>query len=548
MEIINTEKWDLERITVRTFARCVAGLKIDESVFNALDEFGLTKMVDISSWFSTSALYGTHPICELVRVIIDQEHVKVLSQANMDTKIFPKVLKLRGIGPGRAAAIKQIVTSGVDKVLRDSRRELYVPKTIRCSDFWQEASIANVKKGLYNLAVSDGSNRKVAAYGVVDENGNLIVSSPIPGRATSQRAECFGLLAAAVNATSVGADPKFIIDSISKVNDGFFSGTKWLKLKNRSIIRKVARYVNLKGVKISWMRGHQDHRMEKQYVLNRAADREARAAADSYNPSLLSESWEWADQYALIWQGNLYEGDVRKKAHDLFIGHLIKNLSYSKIGGAFSREGCWEEKIRRADIMKYNAMLFKMSTNTLPVHSVMLQRWPGLFSDLRCPMCNEEGETLQHLMNQCAGTRIHRDQAWEEVLNLLSTATDVSMEVINGKDIRWIPRSTIVDDHWYLGKIPKYVGKWYRKNALEDFSSEVVWNAIRGTILNRVKIIWEERCSKNVEMGYTWAELKRVEEEWAWRSKWQAVENVEEDIWVEELCDTEVDEFVIEGW
>lgn len=546
MEIINTEKWDMDRITIRTFARCVAGLKVDEGVFNALDEFGLTRMADISAWFTPAALHGSHTICELVRVIIEQQHISILNQQELDTRIFPKVFKLKGIGPGRASVISQIVAQGVKKVLWDSRKELYISKAIRCSDLWQDSSISKAKKGLFNLVVSDGSNRTVAAFGVVNEAEELVIRSSIPGRATSQRAECFGLLAACVNATRVGADPKFIIDSISRVIDGVYFGTKWLKLKNRSIIRKIARYASLNKVKISWMRGHQDHKMEQQYVLNRAADREARAAADSYSPPLIGECWEWADQFAVIWKGNLFEGDIRSKAHNLFIERVIRSLDYSSVGKAFSREGCWEETIRKADIMKFNTLLFKMSTNTLPVHAVLLQRWPGLFNNLLCPMCNEEKETLQHLMNQCSGTRAHRDNLWEEVLFLLSAATDMSAETITYKDIRWIPRKTEVNDHWYLAKIPAYVGKWVKKNTLKDFQHDIVWNAIRSTILNGIKSLWEERCDRNEKQGYTYAELKRLEEEWAWRSSWHGIEDVEEEIWEEELGDVEVDDFVLE--
>lgn len=71
---------------------------------------------------------------------------------------------------------------------------------------------------------------------------------------------------------------------------------------------------------------------------------------------------------------------------------------------------------------------------------------------------------------------------------------------------------------------------------------ELIWNGIRGVILEGVGNLWEDRCKRNAEQKYTWAELKRVGEEWLWWSKWEEFDSVEEELWTEEIANAEVDE------
>lgn len=546
MEIVQTEKWNLEKITIRTFARCIANVQVDEGFYSALSSVGLTRMREISHWFREDSSFAGYPICGIIRAIIDQDVLKIFRDDRVDIKVPKRVLVTRKIGPSRADTIAKIVTEGIKNIGRDPKRELYIPRVIRLTKDWQLNSVQPVMKSEVDAVVSDGSKRLVAAFAVVDRAGGQIISSPIVGRPTSQRAECYGILAAAMNSKKVGADPKFILDTISKHKEGFFKGSKILKVSNRSLIKKIAYLTDLREVTLKWVRGHQDHRMEEEFRMNQAADAAAREAAAQYTPPLLQECWEWADDYAILWKGDLYEGDVRKKVYNIRINRMIEELGSSKAGSAFSRIGCWEEKASKKDIIKHNALLFKMSTDTLPVHSVMEKRWPALFSHLKCPMCGDGKETLEHLMNKCESTQVDRAQIWEEVTAYLCTATNESQESIARKNIRWIHGTAQQSSQWYLGKIPEKVGKWIKKKSSGLFTLETIWNGIRGAILDGVQNIWKVRCDRNMEQRYTWLELKRVEEEWRWLSSWEEVDTTEEEIWLEEITNPEVDELILE--
>lgn len=366
MEIIPTERWNLEQITIKTFARCVAKLQIDESFFTALSSVGLTHMREVSHWFRDSSHFAGHPVCGIIKAVIDQDTFNIANSNEVDIKVPRKIFITKKIGPVRAETIVKIVETGIRNIVRDPRKELYIPREIRLTKEWQWNSVASVIKKNHNLVVSDGSKRQVAAFAVVDSDGKEVVSSPIVGRATSQRAEGFGLIAAAMNSKEVGADPKFILDAVSNLKKGKFKGTKILKVSNRSLIRKIAYLTDTREVALRWIRGHQDHREELDYILNRAADTHARESAAHFTLPLLKECWEWADDYALLWGGDLYEGDVRKKIYNLRINRMIEEMESTKVGIAFSRRGCWEEKADQRDIMKHNTMIFKMSTDTLP--------------------------------------------------------------------------------------------------------------------------------------------------------------------------------------
>lgn len=459
MEIVNTDKWELEKITIRTFARCIVKKRIDESFFNALSSVGLTHMQDISRWFHLSYSFAGHPICSLVSLLVNKEEYALWQNGEIDIRVPAKIFKTRKIGPVRAELIAEIIQEGFKNIINDTRRELYILRAIRLSEEWQLNSVAHMKKGSFNEVVSDGSKLQSAAFAVVDGNGDLVVSSTITGRPTSQRAECYELLAAVVNSSTIAADPKYILASIDKVRRDQVIEAKMCKNNNRSIIKKIAYFANRNDATLSWVRGHQDHRNEHKYVLNKAADKEAKIIAATRNAPLLRECWEMADEYAVLWKGDLYEGNIRKKVYTLRIERMIEELSGSRIGEAFSRKDCWEEKVDRRDIMKYNTFIFRMSTDSLPVHSVLERRWPGLFTGINCPMCGRAKETLQHLMNECEGTEGNRIRIREDVLVYLQAATDLSQEAITGRDLNWIPQSTSANNMWYLGKIPRGVGK-----------------------------------------------------------------------------------------
>lgn len=547
MEIIATERWALEDITVRTFARCIAKMEIDDGFFAALESVGLSRMRDVSHWFRINNQFAGHPICEAVRRIIDKDSFNTTGSSEIDIMVPRKVMVTRKVGPKRGELIAKIIEEGIRNIACDPKRELYIPRTIRLSKEWQLNAVQATIKRKTELAVSDGSKMLVAAFTVVDKEGETVISSPIARRATSQRAECFGLIAAMMNTTNVGADPKFIIDTVSNFKKGCFKGTKILKVSNRSLIKKIAYLTETQGASLRWIRGHQDHREERDYALNRAADAAAREAAVHHTPPIIQECWEWADEYAILWKGDLYEGDVRKKIYNIRIKRMIEELESTRTGAAFSRKGCWEEEACRADIMKHNKLIFKMSTDTLPVHSVMERRWPALFAHLKCPLCNQKKESLDHLMNSCEGTQVARAQIWEEVVVYLCAATDLSQESISKKDLRWISRGTKDTNHWYLGKIPEKIGKWIKKRSSGTFTTEIIWNGIRSVILEGVQGIWKIRCEKNAEQGYSWNELLRVEQEWRWLTNWESIDAVDEEIWLEEVTSEEVDELVLEN-
>lgn len=175
----------------------------------------------------------------------------------------------------------------------------------------------------------------------------------------------------------------------------------------------------------------------------------------------------------------------------------------------------------------------------------MEKRWPMLFGHLNCPMCGREKESLFHLMNTCVGTRTARMQIWESVAAFIGAATDLSQEEVNGAGLQWIQLPSQEGNQWFLGKIPKGVGKWIKKKSTKQFTMETIWNGIRGTILDGVGEIWKSRCDKNAEQRLTWAELSRLGKEWKWLSDWEDFEMEDEEVWMEEVANAEVDEFIL---
>lgn len=182
MEIINTDRWDLERLTVRTFARCVAKKNWDEDFFNALSSVGLTYMRDISHWFRQNHQFEDHPICEIVKVLIDKEEYKIWQGGEVNLKIPAKIFKTRKIGPTRAEMIAELVQDGIKNIINDPRREMYIPRQVRLTESWQLNSVAQLSKGQYSEVVSDGSKLLVGGFAVVNGNGDLVVSSAITGK------------------------------------------------------------------------------------------------------------------------------------------------------------------------------------------------------------------------------------------------------------------------------------------------------------------------------------------------------------------------------
>ena len=154
-------------------------------------------------------------------------------------------------------------------------------------------------------------------------------------------------------------------------------------MKNRSILHKVAARADRLNIVLFWVRGHQEEPLSLEARMNVHADVHAKERAKRVSPPCFRECWEYADKYAVLWKGALYEGDIRKKVYNCVIRECIHTVSCTYRGAPFSRAKCWVEDMDQIDMMNYTSIVFKMLTNTLPVHDMLYKRWPGLYENVK---------------------------------------------------------------------------------------------------------------------------------------------------------------------
>lgn len=506
LEVIPAQTWDLERISVHTFAHCIAGWNKGPNLLDALKAANITYMSQLSTWYMN--VDNSTPI---VHAISNRALHKIFSLP-YDDKI-QEVEEIEGFGELRTAVIKEMVREGTILLLTDNLAVTNIGVEMRRNDVWQQQKLAifgarNAEQGrLY----SDGSFKTKAAFAVVDSNQDLKAKSKIGGIQTPQRAELFGLLIASHLGPNcvIHTDPNNIINTIKRSITGDIKKHEWFKIANRSIIRNIT-HIATSADNYVWIRGHQDGEDTEEAICNNAVDVLAKEVEQNDSPALTAECWEFADDYMVLDQGLLFEGDVRKavlqrtisNAKDLFLGDK-KRIRYANCGW-------WTETPAKETLITYGAFRLKLYSKSLPTHDRLAKRFPGLYTDLVCPCCSNDQETDWHLFVECKAFLNDRMDAWEEIVECLGSKVPGGNTIILHNISNWLDFTGKDKDNpatfWFLGGIPTEALDLLKLHLSKEELVEV-WQTVHARIMMLAHAIWKARCVENKNRGWVFDKL-----------------------------------------
>lgn len=329
MEIFPRQWWDVSKISIRSLVNCVGREKVPSRIINILEAAGFGYAWQVSPIFApNSEIGGFSPILLAIR------EARKSNTLTFNSCINTSISELKGVGPLLSLDLKRGVWSAVMRILDgdDAFRFCAMP-TLEDEWFWRHFSNEiKASSTLTPLLGSDGSKRFSTAFSVINADLKTVFASTIPGRATSQRAEAFGLLAMSIlaNADSViTSDAKYIVDAINKgLGDGL-TEKDWKTINNRSIIRATIFIARKKKLTLKWVKGHQQEPHTIEGKINKAADRQARVTANTSDRPLVSELFHLSDEYYALHKGLLFEGDIRKRVYNSSISLEIDTYKAS---------------------------------------------------------------------------------------------------------------------------------------------------------------------------------------------------------------------------
>lgn len=526
MEILPKTEWNLRRISIRTFAHCIAGDDEADGAFTYLEQVGWTIISDISPWFMVSEDVEDKEVspmekCILMNQLPNDEDIENLA-------ICRRVWGSSGIGKDRLDAVRRMVSKGVRNILYSTRRGRFLPLEWRMEKRWRDKIFTRVRTGAYKggTLCSDASKLTSTACAIVGEDTNLVEASTIGGRQTSHRGEGFGILIAAwiSDGSEITCDAKTIIEGVKKIRTGTMTVKDNQRMKNKSIIRCIAAVSEQNKVNIRWIKGHTVLVRTKDERMNAAADKEAKRKALGKHVPSVEECWDYTDDFFVMWKGSLYEGDIRMKVLQKYKKINKKNFLHTERGRRFDlNKNFWVEEINKTDLLKYATFRFKVLTKTLPTLKVMCSNFPGVYTEMCCCGCKKENENDVHLFSKCTLSLAIRKQAWRMIVAILAAAADTDERTVERDVRRWIPlHGDQGREEWFDGHIPKYVWLWVIKKKIRN--KAIVWNCIHSTLWDAAHDIWLRRCEILRKEGLTYVDKKRKmdeEEEFDWSAYWE---------------------------
>lgn len=501
IDIMPRDNWCLEDISISTFFRCVVGdLEMTDAI-NILKDHGLVRMRDVSPWFVPCNSIFDVSICDLTKSIISGTIINCNSVVSIP--VFDGIEKLSGIGDSRIKRIRSSIINGCINIAGSKVPESFIPIAIRCRREYQRARIKSFPTTADTtlLLGSDGTKKdKHAAFAVVNSMGETVIAGRIGGRATSQRG-AFGLLFAAGLAdgpTRIVADPKFIIRTIQMCREGKIKPNKILKTNNRSIIRNTVCLLH-EHTTIEWVEGHQDNSTEIEAVINRAADKQVKLA-NTDRARVVQECWDFTDPFYVLWKGDLYEGDLRKKTYNECVQIDVETFQSMDKNVRYRLKDCWKEQLKKTNEYLWSTFRFKLITGTLPTYSRMARSLPDVFGSLRCPCCENSVETDAHLFLECVAFTQDRLDVWNVIIDMLAMATGKGRALVKQQVPNWISNSDEQHGLWFIGCPPLSVKNWVSNHCDKELQI-TIWNSCFNVTINAVHDIWISRCDLNRRKG-----------------------------------------------
>lgn len=532
LEILPSQSWDLTRISVRTFAYCIADWNKGPNLLDALQAAGIDYMHQLSNWFS--ATNGEAPV---VAAISNRVQNKLFSLP-VD-ELIDEIEGIEGFGNLRTALIKAMVKSGVISLLADSRNFALIRLADRKKPDWQRRKFTlfgepTLERGrLY----SDGSFKVNAAFAVIDSGQNEWARSKIVGLQTPQRAELFGLLVATFlgpNQT-IHADPSNIISTIKKAIGGKIRDYEWPKVANRSIIRNIA-HIAFEGNNYVWIRGHQDGEESEEAICNNVVDAVAKDTERNDSIALVGECWEFADEYMVLDKGSLFEGDVRKVTLKRLEEKDQRAFLEDSKRIRFANKGWWFETPDKAAVITHGAFRLKLYSKSLPTHDRLMKRYPGLYAGLLCPCCEKTFESDWHLLVECSAFLNDKMEVWEEIVECLGANIPGGNDTVLREVPNWLTNSQGGKENpatfWFLGGIPSQTLD-FLKTYLSRGELYELWQTVHARVMKLAQTMWKARCLQNKNKGWVFGKL------------WN--DHIEETIFEEYTQTSEADDYIFWG-
>lgn len=490
-------------------------------------------MSQISNWFKPTYNLGTKKVsyAELVTV----EHNLELIYGN--NHVQPELMCFNGKGVVKyGEACHNSLLAAMDKLKRDLVTDptfiKHVPLSIR-----QLVYKSNLKQGKYTnflkgatSIVTDGSFDVYASFGIAISAKREGVASSIPNRQTPQRGELFGLLAATANADSnapviIAADPLPIIKTINRGLTQEIQWYDWPKIKNRNIIKAIIEAARGKKNKITyqWIEGHKKTNLNDLHKVNHKADRAAKTKSKSFSMWDLEEPWVYADQFAMVIDGELYDGNIRKQLNKRIHEKYIQEFTLSNQGERFSKDGQWyneewEGAIRNKLDHNIERFVFLVKAKGLMTHDKMRKYNNELYEEVTCPTCEQMEDGDVHTFTNCIGNIQDRTTLWQEIVSTIANASNIKEEQVRKEITRWIPYSRNHADNmnetWFTAALPltfkSAVEKWNNKG--ED--KREVYVEVKVAIIKAAYEIWIKRCDINAEkfLNYKSRLVAQIEE------------------------------------
>lgn len=307
MEFLPKIKWDINKITVRTFFNCITTSMVSQRTITALETINKFYMAEISPIFVPHLTLSGNKAC-LVANWLWAGTSWTMQLAN-DTDLWFDIANWEGIGNNTHWELDRGLRLVLRYLCNSGEGFRYIPPDWNNKGRMSTAPYSNIEVTSTTagpIVCSDGSKRLVGGFAVVNADGALLSRGWFTDHVTSQRAECFGLLAA-VNRVSHGgtviADPLYIIRAVEKASGNLLTAKDWKRINNRSLIRLIAEIAKDKEVKFQWVEGHQKGELDTLGEMNRAADREAKEAAVITKLANVREAWLHTDDYYALIKG-----------------------------------------------------------------------------------------------------------------------------------------------------------------------------------------------------------------------------------------------------
>lgn len=108
------EQWDLSRISIQTFAFCVAGWHTESNVLEQLAGHNITRMSHLSPWFAPTESFNNALVCPILKALI---HGDLISDLDIiKCPIIKDVANLHGVGPTRITILNKMVVDGIRNI------------------------------------------------------------------------------------------------------------------------------------------------------------------------------------------------------------------------------------------------------------------------------------------------------------------------------------------------------------------------------------------------------------------------------------------------